>query len=481
MPMTREEIAAAPRHPQLMDPADPEELIAASIWWYPTLFGHRTAVLQHLLLCPGNGYEWSGGFPDEPPARCATCGEPADLMRDGRCPRCTLAGRVTDLLSEDTSSVPASLRPLAAALTDVDNPYTVLAWLRRSPSARLLGRLAADPATLNHECLDALPRMASTAYVRGLLVTAGLLSPRDENLALLISWSARTLARLTPQHTTLVRPFADWHIIRDARKRSASGRYTYAAYKSDCSNIRAAIALLAWLNAQQITPARLQQHHLDTWAADRPSLRSCAVPFVRWACARHLTPGPLILNHPPSQLAVNFDADDVHARQLRRCLNDTSLPPEIRITGALIRLYALPVTKIVELTTDQLRRDDSHAYLTIRCHPVLLPPKLAQLINDYQQHQNVPGQLGGHHTRYLLPGQRPGQPRNPAGLAGAMRRFGLPARAARNTAMVQALADLPPMLIADLIGIHPATAERWSALAAERWSEYVANRPRPRV
>jgi hypothetical protein len=58
MPMTSEEIAAAPRHPQLMAPAEPEELIEASIWWYPTLFAHRTAVLQHLLLTGGNGYEW---------------------------------------------------------------------------------------------------------------------------------------------------------------------------------------------------------------------------------------------------------------------------------------------------------------------------------------------------------------------------------------------------------------------------------------
>lgn len=61
MPMTRDEIAAAPQHPQLMDPADPEELIVASIWWYPSLFAHRTAVLQHLLLHAGNGYEWTSG------------------------------------------------------------------------------------------------------------------------------------------------------------------------------------------------------------------------------------------------------------------------------------------------------------------------------------------------------------------------------------------------------------------------------------
>lgn len=60
MPMTPGEIAAAPRHPQLMDPVeDPEKLIEASIWWYPTLFPHRTAVLQHLLLCAGNGYDWN--------------------------------------------------------------------------------------------------------------------------------------------------------------------------------------------------------------------------------------------------------------------------------------------------------------------------------------------------------------------------------------------------------------------------------------
>ncbi len=141
------------------------------------------------------------------------------------------------------------------------------------------------------------------------------------------------------------RLFADWDVIRDARRRSASGRYTYAAYKSDCSNIRAAIALLACLDAQQVSLAAVQQRHLDTWATDRPSLRSCTVPFVRWASARHLTPVPLILSHPPSQLAVNFNAEDSHAQQLVQCLNDPSLPPEIRITGALVRLYALPLTR----------------------------------------------------------------------------------------------------------------------------------------
>lgn len=56
--MTGEAIAAAPRHPQLMSPADPEELIASNLWWWPTLFSNRTDVLDHLLLGTGRGYKW---------------------------------------------------------------------------------------------------------------------------------------------------------------------------------------------------------------------------------------------------------------------------------------------------------------------------------------------------------------------------------------------------------------------------------------
>ncbi|MET9789629.1 hypothetical protein [Streptomyces canus] len=42
--------------------------------------------------------------------------------------------------------------------------------------------------------------------------------------------------------------------------------------------------------------------------------------------------------------------------------------------------------------------------------------------------------------------------------------------------MMDALVDLPPMVIADLLGIHPKTAERWATLAGGNWSEYLAAR-----
>jgi hypothetical protein len=73
----------------------------------------------------------------------------------------------------------------------------------------------------------------------------------------------------------------------------------------------------------------------------------------------------------------------VHQHELRRCLTDTSLPADVRIAGALTRLYALPLTRIVELTTAQFHHDDDHAYLTISRQPVVLPPSLTQLIQDH--------------------------------------------------------------------------------------------------
>jgi hypothetical protein len=41
--------------------------------------------------------------------------------------------------------------------------------------------------------------------------------------------------------------------------------------------------------------------------------------------------------------------------------------------------------------------------------------------------------------------------------------------------MMDALADLPPMVIADLLGIHPKTVERWATLVGENWSAYLSS------
>ncbi|MGY4978749.1 hypothetical protein ACWCYL_16540 [Streptomyces sp. 900105755] len=363
-------------------------------------------------------------------------------------------------------------------LTDVTNRYPVLEWIRRSPAARLLARLAQSPDAFTHQALDALPANANTSYVRGLLVTAGVPPYRQENLARLATWLTGKLAQLPPHHVTLVRPFAEWGIVKDARRRAARGRYSLGAYKGDCTDIRVTLKFLAWLDDQNLHVRDLTQAHLDDWASTHPTQRTRLIPFVRWAHARRIV-RDLEIHHRPSQLPGTFQDETTHQAELRRCLTDTSLPLPMRIIGALVRLYALPLTRIVELTTDQVHRDAEATYLTLDRHPVLLPPTLASLLDEQiaQLHDPLPSP-GRRHL--LLPGAVPGRPRNPAGLADQMRHHGLPVRAARNTALMEAITDLPPIVVADLFGISPATAHRWSQLAGNSWAPYLAARQRSR-
>ena len=57
-----------------------------------------------------------------------------------------------------------------------------------------------------------------------------------------------------------------------------------------------------------------------------------------------------------------------------------------------------------------------------------------------------------------------------------LRELSIEPRAARNAALLQLGAELPSVVLADLLGIHIGTAERWTAAAGARWTHYAAAR-----
>ncbi|MEU6939990.1 XRE family transcriptional regulator [Streptomyces rubiginosohelvolus] len=407
---------------------------------------------------------------------CRRCGYPGDIYADGSCSRCVSKDRVRDLLGDEDGNVHPQLQPLAEQLGAAQEPWSVITWTRRSESARMLAGLAARHQEITHEILDELPQDWGTLYVRELLVAANVLPKRQENFARLRLWLDTTLADVPPHHAHVIRPFAEWGVLRDARRRADKGRYTAGAASNDRTDIRTAIKFMTWLDENSITLAGLSQEVLDLWLTKNPTRARGLSAFIRWAVARRMTSKVTVPTRRHG-LPSRFMHSDELNQQLRRCLNDDSLPLEARIIGCLISLYALPTTRIVELTTDRFHRDGDDAYLTLNRHPVLLPPRLSVLIEKQivspncrtsvlqQPHDGTPG--------FLFPGRPPSRPRSAETINNYMRKHGLPGISARNTAMMEAITDLPPIVVSDLFGMHPKTAYVWSQYAQNSWAEYL--------
>jgi hypothetical protein len=81
---------------------------------------------------------------------------------------------------------------------------------------------------------------------------------------------------------------------------------------------------------------------------------------------------------------------------------------------ALTLLFGLPTERIRHLTADQLSRQGIHTYLTAGRRPALLPPRLANLLQDLATKPEPQRRVSVHADRlaaqWLFPGLVPGQP-----------------------------------------------------------------------
>ena len=97
-------------------------------------------------------------------------------------------------------------------------------------------------------------------------------------------------------------------------------------------------------------------------------------------------------------------------QQLQRCLTDATLPVDVRAAGAIVTLFGLPLSKIVQLAAEHLTERGDDMYLTMDKQPVLMPPRLAAILHSAARAssrsalgRSLPG------TRWLFPGFSPGR------------------------------------------------------------------------
>jgi tetratricopeptide (TPR) repeat protein len=119
---------------------------------------------------------------------CSVCGLLAlcrrtTQTREPICFRCQLARRLDQLLTGPSGDALPALLPLRDAVMSVTSPRTGLGWVQSSSGAHLLARIAAGELPLSHDTLDAEPPSMSVEHLRRMLVAAGALNERDEQLA----------------------------------------------------------------------------------------------------------------------------------------------------------------------------------------------------------------------------------------------------------------------------------------------------------
>ena len=141
-------------------------------------------------------------------------------------------------------------------------------------------------------------------------------------------------------------------------------------------------------------------------------------------------------------------------------------------------LYAQPVTRIARLTTSHLREADGIILLNIGTEALQLPSPLADLAAQLPERRPL-GMAGKFRTnQWLFPGRQPDRPADPATLMHRLNALGIHARDHRNTAMLQLAAELPAVVIADLLGVHIGTATRWVHESSGNWTAYAGEHSR---
>ncbi|KOV92303.1 hypothetical protein [Streptomyces sp. NRRL B-3648] len=405
---------------------------------------------------------------------CTECGSHGRLFHHGLCNSCARTAMVQDLLADTDGVVPTRLAGLSAALLGGD-PLATLNWIMRPSSLAMIATLADSRAPLTHEALDGLQPLLAVRHLRATLVAHGALPERDEQLANLERWLAKTLTKINnPEDRRLVRSFATWHHLRRLRRQSATAPLTYAQTTQVRREISTTISLLAWLAERDNTLGTCTQGHIDEWLDSDRAARPFGRNFILWA-AKNRHCGPLkVPAHSPKPAATFIDQDD-RWQLIRRLLHDDGIDLPDRVAGLLVLLFAQPLTHIVRITPNEITVSDAKVTLTLGSKPLELPPPVDELMLRLRDLPDLNPRSADDTRQWLFPGGLPGTPLGAPQLMRRLRVLGIQARPTRNTTLREFASELPSVVLSKLLGVHINTATRWSRTTSANHAEYAAD------
>ncbi len=412
---------------------------------------------------------------------CVGCGHREGLYERGRCARCVLDRKLTELMRNATGEIATALTPVKNLLLEHPSSESVLGWLRKSPKATyVLGALARRELEISHAAFDALGDAPAISFLRSLLTSSGVLPERSHNFSLLLPWLGRFLSRCPEGHRPILSAFAQWHVFRRLRDKARFGDITESSNRWARARLRCAAAFLKYLDIKGHTLANCNQGLLDEWLADGSTSAYVVRDFVLWAYRRNLMQQHVV---PLRKVKHPVEPIDAGARwaTIRRLIRDGAIFTDLRVAGGLNLLFGQHVSRIVRLTDAHVVDIDDETCVVLGREPTPLPEPFDRLILELvelrrrQKRARLPS---GHFL--LFPGKNYGKPMTTDVLTDRFKTIGITARAGRNAALMEVAATLPAPVLRDLLGIHINVAVSWNRAAGHSYENYVGRLKRQR-
>ncbi len=393
------------------------------------------------------------------------------------CERCILAHKMRALITAPDGHVPEWAEAIEQSLLSTKNPQTMFVWLRRSYGARVLQELVSGALPLTHEGLDGLGPNKAVAHLRDLFVASGALPWRDPHIARFELRSEIPLGSLHVEDRRYVEAFVRWRVLPRLRRGSSGGTITSSTVENALRMLNQIARFLIWLRSLEIPVRGCSQADIDLWLSEGKLTRLLIRDFVVWMVQRgHMTElfVPVVAGSGRPTNSIDDPARWVTARRL---LHDDTLDVADRVAGILVLLYAQPASRIIQLTPKHVIQTEGSLSMTLGREPVGIPEPLARLVRQLpQRRRRGSSAYLSDPDQWLFPGGRAGYPITRSHLAKRLRNVGVNIRAARNGALLQLAGEVPPVVLADLLGISINNAARWVRVASGDWSNYAADR-----
>jgi hypothetical protein len=379
---------------------------------------------------------------------------------------------VDGLLADRPPGALHALRPPILAA----EPMTTRRWLRRPVIAALLTALDSGRLPLTHAAVDSQPASRAIEHLRDLLVAVGALDPDpDRAIDRLQRDSDQILAALDVNDAQIVRSWLRWQVLPRLRHHQAGTVDIGTAVANARRTVRSVIAFVSAIEAAQRTLASADQGDIDSWFASSRARPHQVRPFLAWARRTKVLPPSIVL--PPSASGRTEVHTDPERRWniARRLVQDDGLDTVDRVAGALVVLYAQPLVRICALTTRDIAAGGAIVTVRLGGDRLELPEPFAALIQSLplRRREGVAEQVSGD---WLFPGQRAGRHLAAASLGRRLRAIGIEPRRTRLAALDQLSAEIPPAMLAGVLGLKTSHVVRHTTRSGGDWAHYAADR-----